>query len=479
MMMPNDINLYPIIPEILLTFLAIGVLMIDLLVKKSAKSILAIISVAGLICIMIVTPFTMDSTPVLNGMISSGGFSTFFDILFLLSAVVAIIVSTKYLDKMNMQKGEYYALILFATLGMMIMAGALDFVAMYVGLELMALAIYILVAFRRNNQLSIEGALKYFILGAFSSAILLYGISFIYGYTGNTNYTVIGNLLMGASSQPIALAGVLLIIVGFSFKVSMFPFHSWTPDAYEGAATPVTAFMSVAPKAAAFAIFVKVFVVSFGDTQPMWSQIIWILSLLTMLFGSLLAVVQKNIIRMLAYSSIAHTGIIIIGLMTYSAASLADVLYYMMVYTFMNLGSFAVIVFCIDKNRKGEFIEDYKGLGASNPWMAFLLALFLLSLAGIPPTGGFLAKFYIFAEAINEGYYVLSAIGIATTAITLFVYAKVIFYMFLAEKGAEQTVEVDIPGGVVLGLMGLATVILGLYPAPFMKFALTSIEVFF
>lgn len=474
-----DINLYPIIPEILLTILAIGVLMIDLLVKKSDKFVLAGISVIGLIIIIIVSPITMDPTPIFSGMLASGGYSTFFDVLFLLSAIISIIISTKYLDNMNMHRGEYYALILFATLGMMLMAGALDLVAMYVGLELMALTIYILVAFRRNNQLSIEAALKYFILGAFSSAILLYGISFVYGYTGNTNYAAIASFMKGASSEPIALAGLLLIIVGFSFKVALFPFHSWTPDAYEGAATPVTAFMSVAPKAAAFAIFVKVFIIAFGDLQPVWSQVLWVLSLLSMIFGSVLSVIQKNIIRMLAYSSIAHTGILIIGLLTFSVASLADILYYLMVYTFMNLGAFAIVVFCIGKNRKGEYIDDYKGLGASSPLLAFLFALFLFSLAGIPPTGGFLAKFYIFAHAIEGGYYVLATIGIATTAISLFIYLKIVFYMFLTEKRVEDKVSVNIPGGVVLGLMGLATIILGLYPAPFMNFALNSIKVFF
>jgi len=478
-MMPIDINLYPVIPEILLTILAISVLMIDLFVSRSNKSLLGYISVVGLIVILIVSPFTMDSAPTFSSMIVSDGFSTFFDFLLLLAAIITIIISTKYLDRMQIHRGEYYALILFATLGMMIMAGALDLITMYVGLELMALTVYILVAYRRNNALSMEAALKYFILGALSSAILLYGITFIYGYTGSTNYSAIATFMKGASSEPIAMVGVLLIIVGFCFKVAMFPFHSWSPDAYEGAATPVTAFMSVAPKAAAFAIFLKVFTIAFGDVQPVWSKLLWILSLLTMIFGSVLAVSQKNIVRMLAYSSIAHSGILAIGLLTFSVASLADILYYLMVYTFMNLGAFAIVVSCIGKNRKGEFIADYKGLGASRPWIAILFALFLFSLAGIPPTGGFLAKFYIFAEAIKSGYYVLAGIGIATTAISLFIYARIVFYMYMKEEKVEHQVSLTAPGGVVLGLMGIITIVLGVYPAPFMNFALTSIKAFF
>lgn len=478
-MIPVDMNLYPVIPEILLTVLALSILMLDLFVAKTNKSLLGWISVIGLIIILIVSPFTMDATPVFSSMMVSDGYSTFFDFIVLTTTIITIVISMKYLDLMRMHTGEYYALLLFAALGMMIMAGSLDLVTLYVGLELMAITVYILVASRRHNQLSIEAALKYFILGALSSAILLYGISFIYGFTGSTNYTVIATFMKGAESQPIPILGILLIAVGFCFKVAMFPFHAWSPDAYEGAPAPVTAFMSVAVKVAAFAVFLKVFILAFGDMQPTWSRLLWILSILTMIFGSVLAIPQKNIIRMLAFSSIAHTGIIAIGLMVFNVSSLASTLYYLLVYAFMNLGAFTIVVFCIGKNRKGEFINDYQGMAGSNPWIAFLFTLFLLSLAGIPPTGGFLAKFYIFAEAINSGYYVLATVGVLTTAISLFFYAKIIFYMYMKDPEEKHAVAVGIPGGVVIGLMAIATIMFGLFPTPFMNFALTSIKAIF
>lgn len=475
-MMPSDILFYPLIPEILLTVLAVGVLVLDLFLEEYKKSLLGYVSVAGLICILIVIPFTLNDTPFFGAMIISDNFSAFFDVIFILAAIITILLSTEYLSKNGIQRGEFYYLVLFATLGMMVMAGSYDLISMYVSLELMALSVYILVAFRENNKLSIEAALKYFILGAFSSAILLYGITFIYGFTGSTNLNAIALYMTDTSFQPIYLLGVFLIIVGFCFKVAAFPFHVWTPDAYEGAPTPVTAFMSVAPKAAAFAVFLRVFIVAFPDLQPFWSEILWVISILTMLFGSVVAIAQKNIIRMLAYSSIAHVGTILIGLLVFNTMGLAGVLYYLLVYAFMNLGAFSVIIFCIGKNRKGEFIKDYKGLAGIHPVITFLLALFFLSLAGVPPTGGFVAKFYILAAAIDEGYYILATVGVVSTAISLFFYVRVIFYMYMREPETDKKLSISMHGKLILGLLALGVIILGVYPAPFINFALNSIK---
>ncbi len=474
--MPSDIIFYPLIPEILLTVLAVGVFVLDLFLEEYKKSLLGYVSVAGLICILIVIPFTLNDTPFFGAMIISDNFSAFFDVIFILAAIITILLSTEYLDKMGVQRGEFYYLVLFATLGMMVMAGSYDLISLYVSLELMALSVYILVAFRKDNKLSIEAALKYFILGAFSSAILLYGITFIYGFTGSTNLNAISSYMNDTSFQPIYLLGVFFIIVGFCFKVAAFPFHVWTPDAYEGAPTPVTAFMSVAPKAAAFAVFLRVFIVSFPDLQPFWSEILWVISILTMLFGSVVAIAQKNIIRMLAYSSIAHVGTILIGLLVFNTMGLAGVLYYLLVYAFMNLGAFAVIIFCIEKDRKGEFIKDYRGLTGIHPAITFLLALFFLSLAGVPPTGGFIAKFYILAAAIDSGYYILAAVGVIATAISLFFYARVIFYMYMREPETNKKLSISIHGKLILGLLALGTIILGVYPSPFINFALNSIK---
>ena len=477
-----NINLFSVMPEILTTGLAIIVLIVDFFLGRKAKPALGYLSIIGLLIILPVAAMTAETAPSFGGTVMSDGFSAYFNVIFLIAAIFTILISMDYLEKTGIERGEYYHIILFATVGMMVMASANDFINLYVGLELMALSFYILVAFRVGSSRSVEGALKYFVLGALSSGILLYGIAFAYGASGSTN---LGEMAagLGSGQDPFLVLGFILIIVGFGFKVAVFPFHVWTPDVYEGAPTPVTALLSIGSKAAAFAAFLRVFTVAFPALQPQWSEVLWLLSAATMIFGSVVAIAQKNIVRMLAYSSIAHAGIILIGLLVYNDIGMAGVVYYLLVYLFMNMGAFAVVTHLRGDAggvMKGENISDYSGLVSKRPALAFLMALFLISLAGIPPTGGFAAKFFILSAAINAKYYWLASIGVVSTAISLFFYARVIFYMFVREPeaGVEQ------PGtgacyNVVLFCTAAGTIFLGIYPTPFIDLAIKAVKPFF
>jgi NADH-quinone oxidoreductase subunit N len=311
-----NINFSAVLPEIFLTAVALVVLCLDLILPKQHKSILGYLSILGLVLLLPIVVLSAGTSASFGGMVIADHFAAFFNIIFILAGIFTLMISMDYLKRIKSNSGEYYYIILFATVGMMVMASSNDLLNFYVGLELMALSFYILVALRIHERRSAEGALKYFILGALSSGILLYGISFAYGSSGTTNLLEISRQTGNISSRDsFLLLALALIVVGFSFKVALFPFHIWAPDAYEGAPTPVAALLSVGSKAAAFAVFIRVFIVAFPAFQPQWSKLLWILSAATMVFGSVVAIAQKNIVRMLAYSSIAHAGVILIGLL--------------------------------------------------------------------------------------------------------------------------------------------------------------------
>lgn len=477
-----NINFASVLPQVLLTGLALSILVLDLFLGKRSKAALGYITIIGLLIILPVAFVTVSPEASFGMMVTADSFSAFFNVIFIIAALFAVLISMDYLKKVGAGSGEYYYIILFATLGMMIMASAADLINLYVGLELMALSFYVLVAFRVDERRSVEGALKYFVLGALSSGILLYGISFVYGFSGTTNLAQIArHAVTGSGGDPFLSLAIALIAIGFCFKIAAFPFHMWAPDAYEGAPTPVTAFLSVGSKAAAFAVFLRVFITAFSGVRPQWSGLLWTLSVATMIFGSVVAISQKNIVRMLAYSSIAHAGIIMIGLLTYNAIGASGVMYYLLVYAFMNMGAFTVVALFIRDGGAGEAISDYKGLAASRPGVAFLMSLFLFSLAGIPPTGGFTAKFFILASAISAHYYWLAAIGVLATAISLFFYAKVIFYMYMKEPDDFQQ---PLPAAgfaynIALFAAAAGTLILGIYPTPFIDMAMEAIKPFF
>ncbi len=475
-----NINLPAVLPEMLVAGLAIAVLVADLFIGRRNKYLLGYLSIIGLLSIMPTIYTSIFEGAVFGGTVLSDRFSAFFDTIFFIAAILAIFMSIDYLKKAGVFRGEYYHITLFATLGMMVMASANDLINLYVGLELMALSFYILVAIRSDNLRATEGALKYFILGALSSSILLLGMSFTYGFSGTTNIAAIADISRSISIEnPFMLLGIAAVAVGFSFKIALFPFHMWAPDVYEGAPPPVTALLSVGSKTAAFAVFMRVFAVSFHSFHPQWSNLLWALAAGTMIFGSVVAIAQTKIIRMLAYSSIAHAGIIIIGLLTNGKDGLAGSMFYLLVYAFMNMGAFAIVTLFIKDGVTGELISDYKGLSQRHPLLSVIMALFLLSLAGIPPTAGFAAKFFVLASAVKAGYYWLAAIAVIATAISLFFYVKVIFYMFMreGEEGAPR-VATGFDYSVVLVVTVIGAVVLGVYPAPFIEAAVNAISSF-
>jgi len=475
-----NISFTAVMPEILLTGLALVVLVTDFFISQQHKVVLGYLSVSGLVILLPAAVMSVDPVPSFGGTVTADAFSAFFKAIFIIAGILTLSVSTDYLKKSSIHRGEYYYLVLFAILGMMVLASANDLLNFYVGLELMALSFYILVALGARRTLSVEGALKYFILGALSSGILLYGISCAYGFGGTTNLVEIARQAVQTPERnPFLLLAIVLIMAGFAFKVALFPFHLWAPDAYQGAPVPITALLSVGSKAAAFAVFLRIFLVALPAFQLQWSELLWLLSVGTMIFGSVVAISQKSIIRMMAYSSIAHAGIIVIGLLVRNRTGIAGILYYLMVYTFMNIGVFTVITMVLKRDRSGEDLYEYKGLAARHPALAFLMALYLLALAGVPPTGGFTAKFFILAAAVDAGYYWLAVIGVIATAIALFFYAKVIYYMYMKEP---ERIFMDSPPGpasrMVLGVTAAGTVIPGVYPAPFVEMAQKAIEPF-
>jgi NADH-quinone oxidoreductase subunit N len=479
--MPFDslnINFAAVLPQILLTGLAVLILVLDFFLPKHSKQILGYFSAIGLLIILPFVWIHVDAAPSFGGTVVSDSLAAFLNTLFIAAGILALLISIDYLKKEDIRRGEYYCIILFATLGMMVLASSNDLLTFYAGLELMSLSFYILVAFGSNGTRTIEGALKYFVLGALSSGILLYGISFAYGFGGTTNLTGIAHLAAHpAGRNPFSLLAIVLIVAGFSFKVALFPFHFWAPDAYEGAPAPVAALLSVGSKAAAFAVFLRIFIVAFPALQPDWSKLLWLLSAVTMVFGSVVAISQKNIIRMMAYSSIAHAGIILMGLLVYNQTGLSGILYYLLVYTFMNMGAFSVIVLVPKRGDRGEYLSDYTGLASQHPLFAFYMALFLLSLAGVPPTGGFAAKFFILASAVSASYYWLAAIGVLASAIAVFFYAKVIFYMYMKEpEAAYEIPQASFPSRIGLAIGAAGTIIPGVYPAPFMEMAVNAIK---
>jgi NADH-quinone oxidoreductase subunit N len=378
----------------------------------------------------------------------------------------------RYLEIEREHHGEYYTLILFATMGMMFMAGAADLITLYIGLETMAIATYVLVGFLRGNQRSNEASLKYFLLGAFSSAILLYGMSLLYGLSGSTRFVEIADALaVRPASDPIALMALITMAAGMFFKVAAVPFHQWTPDAYEGAPTSITAFMSVAVKAASFAMMVRILMVAIYPLRPHWVVILAAVSVLTMTVGNIAAITQSNLKRLLAYSSISHAGYVLLGLVAGNETGMVAIPMYLLIYTFTNLGAWAVIVALRRRDVIGEHIDEMSGLFFKHPVAAVLMLIFLLSLAGIPPTAGFIAKYFLFASVIETGHNVLAVIAVLNAAVSVYFYLRIVVAMFMRDA-TEKTGLVLSPGILTaLALAFIFTMWIGLYPDPFITMA--------
>lgn len=468
-------DITPIIPEIILISAALSLLLLDLFIKrKETVGFLAIIGVSAAMCSMYFVDGIVGKET-FNGMFISDGYSAFFKVLFYINFFLTVLISLRYLKIEGSLKGEYFSVLMLSTSGMMIMASAGDLIVLYLGLELMALSTYILAGFMRHNIKSNESAVKYFLLGAFSSAILLYGISMIYGLTGTTDIQQLAGLLAGdeIKSSPVLLLAIVLFVVAFGYKIAAAPFHMWAPDVYEGAPTSVTAFMSVGPKAAGFAAMGRVFLIALSSAQVEWTAILIPVAILTMAVGNIAALAQTNIKRMLAYSSIAHAGYALLGIIAGTPEGVAAMMNYMLVYAFMNIGAFAIVIMLRSEGVEGDRLSDYEGLAKSHPLAAALMLVFMFSLTGIPPTGGFMGKFYLFMAIIDPqvGYTWLAVVAVIFSSISAYFYLRVVMYMYMKESKVTQVLSPSPALNLSLIITIIMVIAMGILPATFVDFA--------
>jgi NADH-quinone oxidoreductase subunit N len=475
-------DFYYILPELVLTGGALVVLIADVVLarrpiaKTGARyahgTALAWITLAVIgATLASLVPFTGTHVEVAHGLLAVDRFALFFKIVFLVAAAITVLMSIRYLEMEGASPGEYYFLILCATLGMMIMAGGIDLITIFIGLETMAVSFYILAGFIKPSQRSNEAAVKYFLLGAFSLGILLYGMSLMYGLSGTTNLRSMAGAFVGQEHDPRLVLAVILVAAGVGFKIAAVPFHMWAPDVYEGAPTPVTAFLSVGSKAASFAMLLRIFLEGLPAMSADWRLLFWVLSAVTMTVGNIAAVTQTNLKRMLAYSSIAHAGYVLIGIVVGTPRGVTATLVYLLVYAFMQLGAFSVIVLMRRNDVVGDELKDFSGLSFRNPMAAFAMLLFMLSLGGIPPTAGFMGKLWLFGAAIDAGYYWLAVIGVLNSAISLYYYIRVVVFMYLKNEtiGSEPSASPSLT--LALGVAIAATLVLGVYPQLLFKVA--------
>ncbi len=475
-----DLNLASIAPEVVVMLSGFIIMLLDPFFPYEKKRYLSYLALLGC-CVAIIFTVSLHGKRIVsfNNMIALDGYSTFFDYLFLLIAILSILIACDYIEEERIVYGEYFALILFATSGMMLMAKGVNLIIILLGLEVLSLSTYILAGMMKGDLKSNEAALKYFLLGAFSSAFLLYGITLIYGTAGSIDIFGISQYLRKGSPSAVFFAGVALLIVGFGFKVAAVPFHMWTPDAYEGAPTSVTAFMSVGPKAAGFAAFLRIFISALLPIVSDWSGILWLIAVLTMFVGNVAALVQENIKRMLAYSSIAHAGYITIGIIVADELGSSGLLFYLLSYTLMNIGVFTVAIL-LRKEGEGYEIRDYAGASIKHPILSLLMTIFLLSLAGFPPTAGFMSKFYIFSAAVKKGYIGLALIGVINSGISVYYYLRVVVLMYMVEPSREfRPLRVGVFTSIALIISLWGTLQLGIYPTGIINFARSVVGVLF
>jgi NADH-quinone oxidoreductase subunit N len=413
-----------------------------------------------------------------GGMLTHDGFTVFFTVLLCAVGAMAVLLSWDYVRRTRINQAEYYALLLCSTLGMIVMAASNDLITVFLGLELMSLSLYVLVGFRRSRLESNEAALKYFLLGAFASGFLLYGIALLYGATGTTDLVAMARFLTVSPmiGNPLFVIGMLLLLTGFAFKVAAVPFHMWTPDAYEGAPTSVTAFMSVGAKVAAFAALLRVVLHVMGDVHAQWVPVLSALAMLTMTVGNVTALFQTNLKRMLAYSSIAHAGYILVAIIAGGSGGASAALFYLAVYTFMNLGAFGILTLLGKGVEERTLMSDVRGLGFRHPLLGVALTLFMLGLAGIPPTAGFMGKVYVFQAAVQQGLIPLVIVGVLNSVVSVFYYLRVTVALYMEEPQGEPTpIAWAAPGTLALLVAAAVTVWIGLQATGLLEIAQRSV----
>lgn len=461
-------------PELFLTSAGLLLLCLAVFFDKAREEFLGFLSVlsigitAALLAFVAAQPARRRG-PILAGMFVLDNFAVFFKFLILLSLVLTVLASIRFVGSAPYPGGEYYALLLFTGVGMLFMVSGSNLISIYVALELMALSSYILAGYFKGEIKSTEAAVKYFVLGAFSSGVLLYGLSLVYGVGGKMGLTDLAALLAGAPASPVMVLGVLLVLAGLLFKIAAVPFHVWTPDVYEGSPTPVTAFFSVGPKVAAYAILARIFYVAFPRFHADWGLIVAIVAAATMIWGNVAALLQSNVKRMLAYSSIAHAGYALLGVLGFRTPfGLWGVLVYLLAYTFMNFGAFALVIFLESRGYAAESVSDFNGLAKRNMPAALVMLVFLLSLAGIPPTAGFIGKYYLFTAAMKAGYAWLAVLAVLASAVSLFYYFRIAAAMFFSDAaGARLRSSYALTAAVAICAAG--TLLIGIAPEQFLS----------
>jgi NADH-quinone oxidoreductase subunit N len=484
-----------VLPEMELLLFALGILIFDFLLTKKEKHFNAYLALVGILgsavgLFMQIQRFNAGGrmgrpgSPGLLGFhdtVLVDGFFIVFALLFLAAAALVILLSIRYLDLEREQEGEFYALILFACIGMMFMASGIDLIVLFLGLETMALSFYVLTGFLRDNKRSNEAAMKYILLGAFSSGILAYGFSLLYGMGHSTNVYVIGDVLdrrLQFAADPshaftdwLAVLAFVTVAAGLFFKIAAVPFHQWAPDVYEGAPTSITAYVSVASKTASFALLLRLMIAVFGGSQSTWLYLVGGVAIASLTWGNLAALTQNNIKRLLAYSSISHVGYILLGLVAGNAIGLTGMVYYLLAYGFMTLGAFAVVIVMRQRGLIGDTLPDLDGLYQRNPTAAFLLLIFMLSLAGIPPTAGFMGKYFIFQALIESHHPVLAVFAALYIVPALYYYFRVVVHAWMRSPGEAPTPQFSSAQAVALGVTLFVTLAAGLYPEPFTRLA--------
>ena len=471
-----------IIPIVIVALSAIAAMLAEAYRQPGEHMPIAGLGLIGLVGAAVTSGFLWNSDAHSLGVIRSDNFALFINMVLCIVGVLTMLFSNEVIEREQIPPGEYYALTLFAICGMMMMAAATDLLVIFIALEVLSLAVYVLTGIRRQSAAGAEAAFKYFLLGAFSSAFFLYGVAFTYALSGSTRIEEIGTALSTQGTgtpSTVALLAVGLLAVGFAFKVSAVPFHMWTPDAYEGAPTIVTAFMSTGVKAAAFAAFARVFLSPLEPLQGQWIPVLSAIAAVTMVVGTVVGVVQTNVKRMLAYSGIAHAGYLLLGIVSANSAGKAAILFYLLAYAVTNIGALGIVALLGTAQHQHDELRDFAGLWRSRPALAGLMTVFLLSLGGIPPTAGFIGKWYIFSAAVQEGHYWLAIIGVLTSVVSVFFYLRIVVMMYMTE--GQETLRPPIPAAAMAGLaLAVVTVFyLGILPTRVLDLALDSISTIF
>jgi len=471
-------NFVPAIPEIFVLSMACVILLLDLFVTDKGRILTFLLSLATLAiaAVLTITLHSGEAVYTFSGTYVADPMSDLLKVFIYLTTAGVMIYSRDYLTQRNLFKGEFYVLTLFAVLGMMIMVSAHSFLTIYLGLELLSLCLYAMVALNRDSEISTEAAMKYFILGALASGLLLYGMSIIYGMTGSLDIAVVGEKIMEADHNNIVLTfGLVFIIIGLAFKLGAVPFHMWIPDVYHGAPTPVTLFIGTAPKIAAFAMVMRLLVEGMQGLHVQWQDMLIILAVLSMAIGNIIAIAQGNIKRMLAYSTISHVGFILLGVMVGETYGYSAAMFYVIAYAIMGLGGFGMIILLSRKGFEADRIDDFKGLNDRSPWFAFMMMILMFSMAGVPPTLGFYAKLAVLEAVVNSGFVWVAIIAVIFSVVGAFYYLRVIKVMYFDKAEDDQPITATADVKLVLSLNSLAVLGLGIFPAGLMALCMTAL----